>query len=243
MKIRHVTTLVTLFLVAGSSCAQIGSRVHRDKPASKHPPEIIQGGALKEYRVAPPPGRLSSPVNPGSQSSGSSSSSSPGTTQTYRSPEPQLNMRPPPVAAPELMVHSRNGVSWLCGGIGEQEVNFMKNEARHYDLMLTFAARNGDYLANVDVTLQGPGGNTLMETQCDGPIMLVNVRGSGAYRIRAEFEMHEVTRMVQVRDGQGQHRIVVMTWPMTSASMYSGPISSGGSGEPEVEGEDYPATD
>ncbi len=234
MKQAHAAALIALLLISTASVAQVGRSIHRDAPTERFPGDPIQGGALKEHRASPSRGHL--PVAPddhsrinSESSSGSSAGSSSGATQTYRSSDIDTSRMPPPAPAAELMVQSSNGVSWLCGGIGEREVTSMKHEARRYDMMLTFAARNGAYLADVNVTILGPNGSQLVQTQCEGPIMLLNVPGSGAYRIRAEVEGHEVTQGVQIQDGRGQHRHVVMTWPASTAGMFSGPASSGAS--------------
>ena len=230
MKHPHAATLIALLLIATSSVAQVGRSVHRDTPSQHFPSDPIQGGALKEHRASPSRDNLpAAPLDHNGQSSGSSSGSSSGVAPTYRSSDIDTSRMPPATPAAELMVQSSNGVSWLCGGIGEREVTSMKHEARRYDMMLTFAARNGAYLADVNVTILGPNGSQLVQTQCEGPIMLLNVPGSGAYRIRAEVDGHEVTQRVQIQDGRGQHRHVVMTWPASTAGMFSGPTSSGAS--------------
>lgn len=102
----------------------------------------------------------------------------------------------------------------------------MKREAPRYDVMLTFATRNGAYLADVDVAIVGDNGHVVLQTKCSGPIMLVDFPQGGTYRVRAQHEDHEVTRIVRIRDIQSQHRHVVMRWPASAPDLSSGALSS-----------------
>src|SRR5690606_11881686 len=145
------------------------------------------GGAQKDYRTAPP--RAGSP-SPSAGHRDPSSGSNPGMSRTHRDPHPQ-NSYWHAAPVPGLVIQSREGVRWLCGGTDEQEVAFLKQEARHYDMMLTFAASNGAYLVDVDVTLLDPRGREMLHTECDAPVMLVKVSSDGTYRIRAEADGHE----------------------------------------------------
>jgi hypothetical protein len=49
---------------------------------------------------------------------------------------------------------TQNGITFVTGGIGKPEAAAMKAAAGHYDLMITFADRSGDYVADVDVKIQ-----------------------------------------------------------------------------------------
>ena len=233
MKTRNAVTLGAGLCLAGVCMAQIGSSYHRAEPAGKFPGDPVQGGALKEHRAAPSYERMRPPPPAYDERR---HGSSPGTTGTHRTDPHRRNnshviIIPPARPAPEMMVQSRTGVSWLCGGIGEQEVGFMKHEAQRYDMMLTFAARNGAYLADVQVTVIDADGRELVQTRCNGPIMLVNVPRKGAYRIVADAEGHQISRRVDVVAGQSQYRHVTMTWPSSTASLQIGPATSGSSSE------------
>jgi hypothetical protein len=107
---------------------------------------------------------------------------------------------------------SQNGITFLCGGIGLDETDRMKREARNYDLVLTFAARNGSYLADINVDIEDARGQSLLTTTCEGPMMLVDLPKNGNYRIRAETGGHALTRTVQVRNTQ-PGKAVNMIWP------------------------------
>ena len=107
---------------------------------------------------------------------------------------------------------TENGVKYLCGGIGMTEAERMKTLSRDYDLMVTFAASNGAYLADIGVEISH-GKDMLVTAQCGGPIMLVDVPKPGTYRITADTEGRQQVRTARVRNGEKGKRVSV-TWPV-----------------------------
>lgn len=140
--------------------------------------------------------------------------------------------RVPASPAERLRPVMRNDITYLCGGIGDEEVAYMKSEASSYDLMLTFAARDGAYLADVNVDIADGKGMTVLRARCDSPLMLVDLPRAGNYRIRADAGGHVIRRSVKVTAGRktGQHlATAVLTWPQQVAEKPSGRTSGGGS--------------
>jgi hypothetical protein len=127
-------------------------------------------------------------------------------------PSPRSKM-PPPAPLTRLAAKTENGVTYLCGGIGQDEVNEMKEAARDYDLMLTFAARDGSYLADVNVDIADSRDKSLLKTTCNAPIMLLDLGRSGTYRIRAETGGNTVSKSVKVQPRE-PGKSVVMVWPV-----------------------------
>lgn len=176
-------------------------------------------------------------------SSGSGASDTPAESQAGTRPDPtssgnagamqseagtELRAAAPPVA--ELKPVVQGDVTYLCGGIGEQEIAFMKREAKDYDLMLTFAARNGAYLADVDVNIADTKGNSVLQANCDAPIMLVDLPRSGNYRVQAEAEGYTRNRVVRVtnaKKGGPGVTVASMVWPRQVLD--AAPTATGGS--------------
>ena len=77
--------------------------------------------------------------------------------------------------------------SYRCGGIGSDESAAMKAEAASHDIMLTFAVSTGAYLSDVMVDIRNAGGQTVVSTKCNGPIMLVDLPAAGAYTVNAQY--------------------------------------------------------
>ncbi|HJW56742.1 MAG TPA: hypothetical protein VJ577_15850 [Burkholderiaceae bacterium] len=146
----------------------------------------------------------------------------------YQATEDQSSM---PTAGMEAK--TENGFTYLCGGVGESESTQIKQTARNYDMMLTFATRRGNYLADVDVNIKDAKGNALLQTTCDAPIMLINFPKSGVYRISAEAAGYTLNKTARVQAKRHAHAALVMLWPQQVAdSAEPQPTSSGSSGTP-----------
>jgi len=88
----------------------------------------------------------------------------------------------------------------------------MKQEARNYAMMLTFAARDGSYLADVKVRMVDNRGQPVLDTTCDSPILLIDPGRAGRYRITAQTAGATLTRTAAFTSGE-RGKSVVMVWP------------------------------
>lgn len=137
-----------------------------------------------------------------------------------------LEMRSAATGLPQPQ--TRGAVTWLCGGIGRPEAEYMQRRAADYDLKLTFAGADGAYLADVNVEIRTQQGELVLQTACEGPIMLVDVPKDGSYRIAAEAEGRQQTRSVRVNKARSQAATLV--WP--DAAAVGGQRPSSGAGAP-----------
>lgn len=101
----------------------------------------------------------------------------------------------------------------LCGGIGQADQQKMKQAAASHDLMLTFATTSGSYLADIAVQVRSSSGATVLESRCDGPIMLVDLPGAGKYRITATSNGVVREKTVTVAKGKRPTR-ATFVWPV-----------------------------
>ena len=136
---------------------------------------------------------------------------------------PEFVITPSPATAQylsgvELRPQEKDGVAYLCGGIGDGEAEKIKARASKYDLMMTFAASNGAYLADVDVDIANARGESVFNATCDGPIMLVDLPKGGKYTVRAQAEGKTVTKSANVSD-RGSVKRLAMTWPVKVVDM------------------------
>ena len=91
-----------------------------------------------------------------------------------------------------------NGISYMSGGVGKPEAAAMREEARHYPLSMVFsAAKDNEFLANVQVTIKDHAGKEMLSAVSDGPIMLVKLP-AGKYTVAAESNGKTLHRTVQV---------------------------------------------
>jgi hypothetical protein len=123
---------------------------------------------------------------------------------------------PSTAAGPEPRIE--NDVKYVCGGIGTDEVASLQDAAKDYDLMMTFAASTGAFLADVDVEIADARGRSVLNVTCDGPIMIVDLPRDGRYRVRAETGGRTLIRTAQVRE-RGNVQRIRMAWPVQTVDM------------------------
>jgi hypothetical protein len=100
-------------------------------------------------------------------------------------------------------------ISYISGGIGEDESRAIKAVAAQYPLWLTFIARNGGkdtYSAPQELTILQADGAPVLDLKPDGPFLLVNLP-AGKYRITAGSASASKTQTVEIPRG-GHKRLV-----------------------------------
>ncbi len=107
-----------------------------------------------------------------------------------------------PVAANEqagepVVAQTFMGKTYLNGGIGKDEVDFMHRTAHEFPLRLIFSERkDGEFTADVSVVISDARGNSVFELSNAGPMLYVMLP-NGKYKISARFkgmtESQEVT--------------------------------------------------
>ena len=89
----------------------------------------------------------------------------------------------------------RNGVAYITGGIGQDEVTAFRDVAPRYNLRITFASKAGHYLPDVDVTLSS-GKSAILDVHTNGTFLFVRVP-PGRYTVSArDRAVQEVRRVV-----------------------------------------------
>lgn len=108
-------------------------------------------------------------------------------------------------------VKTQNGVAYISGGFGSDQVTAMKSAAKDYSLMLTCSEQNtGKYLADIKVTITDKAGIVALDTVIDGPILLARL-SPGQYRISADSNGIVLNKTVQV--GADHPAKVNLNWP------------------------------
>jgi hypothetical protein len=164
--------------------------------------------------------------------SGTSSDASSGNSSPMRT-EAGADLPPPPSPIARLKPVTQDEVTYLCGGVGEEESTYMKQQAKDYDLMLTFATRSGAYLADVDVDIKNASGDTVLQLACDSPILLVDLPRGGTYKVRAETAGYALNKTVRVASSKRQAQKLastVLSWPQRVAEAGVAPTTTGSSG-------------
>ena len=115
-------------------------------------------------------------------------------------------------------------ISYVSGGIGDDQAGAFKQAARSYPLELLFAQRGtpkDEYVAEVKVTIRDSSGKVLLDTMSDGPFLLAKLP-SGKYRIDADYAGQAKHQSVDIQGGKHQRKVFV--W---SPSPDEGEVSSG----------------
>ena len=118
----------------------------------------------------------------------------------------------PPSAGVNVHDRNKNGFTYVCGGVGSDESAYMKKLSKNYDLMSTFARRDGSYLADINVAIKDKSGRVALQFTCGGPMMLVKFPHPGTYRIEAEVGDSTVTETVQI-PAKSHPSSKVFEWP------------------------------
>jgi hypothetical protein len=78
-------------------------------------------------------------------------------------------------------------------------MNYIKSVEHQYDLKLMFTEANGTFLADLPVTIS-KGGNTVVSTVTNGPILLVNLP-AGTYNVTASDGASSKEQKITVSPG------------------------------------------
>ncbi|PPK46114.1 hypothetical protein B0G57_103138 [Trinickia symbiotica] len=92
---------------------------------------------------------------------------------------------------------TEHGITYLSGGVGEEEVSGMRAMAPKFNLHLVFAQKSGVYLADVDVVIFSPSGQQVAAMKSEGPLLFVSLP-PGRYRVTATSDTVNVTHWVTV---------------------------------------------
>jgi hypothetical protein len=79
------------------------------------------------------------------------------------------------------------GYQFMSGGVGSGERDAMLEQAKSYNLALSFAAPSGQYLSDVRVLITDERGKEVVNTTAVGPLFYVELPG-GRYNITASYD-------------------------------------------------------
>ncbi|WP_055128647.1 hypothetical protein [Pseudomonas mediterranea] len=103
----------------------------------------------------------------------------------------------------------QNGITYLSGGIGEDEARAIE-QAQGYNLHMTFAVGpENKYIPDVHVTIHNASGQTLLTLDDAGPLVYVQLP-SGKYTVMATRNGEERRGTADI--GSGAARNLVFHW-------------------------------
>jgi hypothetical protein len=96
-------------------------------------------------------------------------------------------------------------VAYVNGGIGSDEADALRTEARYFPLELMFSRRGegerAEFVADVHLQILDAAGRIVVDRSSQGPIFLARLP-NGHYTISAEFQGRTQTRRVALGDGR-----------------------------------------
>jgi hypothetical protein len=98
------------------------------------------------------------------------------------------------------------GIPYLSGGIGLDERETLRSVGKEYNLHLSFALTEGNYLSDVEVLITDAKGRTAVEAISHGPWFFAELP-AGTYRIRAERHGQWLEQVVQVTQHTQTRRV------------------------------------
>jgi len=120
----------------------------------------------------------------------------------------------PAHAQDALQPETQNGVTYVSGGIGDGGIEAIQAAKKHYDLHLLFAVeRSGQYLADIQVSIENAKGDVVVKTVAGGPFFLAQL-APGKYRVTASNQGSSQTKSVVIRAGLPSE--LSFYWPAAS---------------------------
>lgn len=98
---------------------------------------------------------------------------------------------------------TQGDISFVTGGVGEDEQKALRAIQGQYNLHLTLAVKgSGEYVSGVKVKIEDAKGHTLLDTTTDGPNLFVQLK-PGHYKVTADRDGHMIAEGVAVPTKHG----------------------------------------
>jgi hypothetical protein len=85
---------------------------------------------------------------------------------------------------PQLDVKHEGNITYISGGVGDEEETAIRALGQDFNLKLTLADKNSAWLANVDVQIEDMKGNSLFDQKVEGPLVYMKLP-NGKYTVTA----------------------------------------------------------
>ena len=99
--------------------------------------------------------------------------------------------------APLPAVKQYEGVPYISGGIGDEELSALRSIGSQYNLKLVFALKSGEYLADITVQIKDAAGKIVLDAVSDGPCFFTRLTPE-KYTVIAVMQGNVVTQKVQL---------------------------------------------
>ena len=98
------------------------------------------------------------------------------------------------------------GVSYITGGVGEEESSAILTEAKQWPLLLELSQLEngrGIWIFGSQIKILNASNAVVFDAQADGPYMLINLT-AGDYVIQATYQGVDQKKAISIKTGQTQ---------------------------------------
>lgn len=98
------------------------------------------------------------------------------------------------------------GISYITGGVGEEESTAILTEAKQWPVLLELSQLEngrGVWIFGSQIKILNAQNAVVFDAKAEGPYMLINLT-AGDYAIRASYQGVEQKRSISVKAGQSQ---------------------------------------
>jgi hypothetical protein len=188
-----------LFLAVALSLTMIALFAHAQSyqyppPPPNYPPPAYAPPPPPPEMIPPPPGATQyMPPPPAQYTPAPQQAVTPSMPPRYQTQQQEPS-------TPALQAQQQGNITFVSGGAGDEDRDALHQVENQYNLRLMFAARNGDFLANIGVTMSDARGNTVLDTIAEGPIFYAHVP-PGRYRVTVSNQGQAQSRDISIGNG------------------------------------------
>ena len=114
-----------------------------------------------------------------------------------------------PTAFAAQTPQQQNGITYINGGVGQEEQTALKSQRADYNLLLTFASKqSGAYRSDVQLDITDAKGTNLLSVANAGPMLYAKLP-PGTYRVSAAAEGKTFKRTVKVGNAPKE---IILHW-------------------------------
>ena len=113
-------------------------------------------------------------------------------------------------ATSEEVLTAASGVTYVSGGAGTEAVDRLRAMEKDFNLKLVFALNNGEYVADVRVTVVDAANKVVLDTTSEGPWLLARLP-AGTYQVNAAYGRSQEHRSVAL--AAASLKTVDFRWP------------------------------
>jgi len=107
------------------------------------------------------------------------------------------------IYVPSIKEKAYEGIPYISGGVGQEERDALAAKSKDYNLKLMFAAKGGEYHADIKVSITDSRGKQIFSAVADGPWFFTNLP-AGKYTVTATMKDSAKSSKVNIVKGKKQ---------------------------------------